>query len=164
MSSGVPFCRFILDEDLTTADPKGYAYITNQWGPGIMHAYHNKIVVVNPETSEEGVYFFSGEKDEVGLAVWNEGENWVIVSMEDMAAQWYIGKVTGSDIVSETCGTVVQHECGWTATTNEFNVYNPHDVDLPVDLKVRWGKYPGWVSCGACVTDLIVEPWHWTEC
>jgi len=163
LSSSAPLCRFLLDTELTTSDDRAYAYITNQWGAGIMHSYSNKIVVFNPETSEEDVYMFSGEEGDAGLAMWDEGEKWVIISMEDTAAPWYIGKTTET-ITSETCGEVEQHSCDWTATGTTFNVYNPHDVDLPEDLKVRWTRYPLWVTCGTCTTDWIVEPWHFTEC
>jgi len=38
-----------------------------------------------------------------------------------------------------------------------FEVLNPHDVALDLNLKVRWTHYPGW-------TDWIVEPWHYTIC
>lgn len=80
---------------------------------------------------------------------------------------WYIGKVVDAAISSEACGTVEQHKYdsgAWVATGVEFDVYNPHDIELPIGLKVRWSHYPGWTECGTCETDWIVEPWHWTEC
>ena len=164
LASSKPLCRFLLDEALTTADDRADAYITNQWGAGIMHSYDNKIVVFNPEATEAGTYMFSGDDGDAGLAMWDEGEKWVIVAMEDVSHPWYIGKVITAEIASEACGQVEECSCGWVATGNTFNVYNPHDVAWPVDFYVRWTRYPGWVSCGTCVTDWIVEPWTFTEC
>jgi hypothetical protein len=80
--------------------------------------------------------------------------SWMLI---DGGQKFYLGKVITADIIAGDTGTVEKHSHAWTATGVEFTVYNPHDVDLPVGLKVRWGKYPGW-------TGWIVEPWHFTEC
>jgi len=80
--------------------------------------------------------------------------------MADGGAQpWYLGKVITSAITAGSTGTVRMYNQAWSVTSPavDFTVYNPHDVDLPVDLKVRWGRYPGW-------TGWVVEPWHFTEC
>jgi hypothetical protein len=79
-------------------------------------------------------------------------------------SQWYVGKVITAAIDAESSGTVEQTDCAWEGTGATFTAYNPHDIELPVDLHVRWTKYPGWSACGDPATDWIVEPWHWTEC
>lgn len=79
---------------------------------------------------------------------------WVV--RQAAASSWYIGKTT-EIISSATSGTVEQHAQGWVATGITFTAYNPHDVDLPSALKVRWTTYPMWDG-------WIVEPWHFTEC
>ena len=54
---------------------------------------------------------------------------------------------------------VQQYNQLWVATSPAvtFTVVNPHDVQLPVGLKVKWQQYTGW-------TDWVVEPFHYTEC
>ena len=84
---------------------------------------------------------------------------------------WYVGKTTAA-IASGKTGSVLQYCESWSydEETEElvfawvasdppqtFTVLNPHDIELPGDLKVRWTKYPCW-------TNWIVEPWQWTEC
>jgi hypothetical protein len=69
---------------------------------------------------------------------------------------WWIGKTTEL-IASETTGQVQKHDQLWVATSEYFTVLNPHEVDLPLGLRVRWTYYPGW-------TDLVVEPFDYTEC
>jgi len=175
LSSSRPTCRFVLDKDLSVDDAKGYAYITHQYGPGLIHSYDNKICVRNPnafteEDCEEDcdTYAFSGSEGDAGLAVWDEGNDWLIISMLTQQ-QWFIGKVVDAEIESESCGTVVQcvydpTEGPWYETEKEFTVYNPHDVAWPIGFKMRWTKYPGWTDCGTCETEWICEPWHFTEC
>lgn len=95
-----------------------------------------------------------------------DGARYFVV-VESGASIFYVGKVKTSAIESESCGTAEQYiydSGSWVASGVTFDVYNPHDIELPVDLKVRWGHYPGWTECGTCETDWIVEPWHWTEC
>lgn len=157
-----PYCRFILDSDLTQEDDRAYAWLYNQWGPGNMHPYSNesktvgKICVFNYETEEEGVYKFQGLEGDAGLAVWDSENNWLIIDLG--LGGWYVGKVSGSTIAQDGgTGTVERHDHMWVASGQTFEVTNPHDISLPVDLKVRWTKYPGWDG-------WIVEPWHWTEC
>ena len=176
LSSSRPTCRFVLDEDLSTDDDKGYAYITHQYGPGIIHSYDNKICVLNPLAFEEEdceedcdqTYAFSGSEGDGGLAVWDTDNNWLIISMLTQQ-QWFVGKVVEEEIDSESCGTVVQcvydvEEGAWHETDKQFDVYNPHDVAWPVDFKVMWFKVPGWENCGDCETDWLISPWHFTEC
>jgi len=79
---------------------------------------------------------------------------WVVRS--NAYATWYIGKTT-EIIPASDYGTVEQYSHGWAATGNYFTVYNPHDISLPNELKVRWTTYPDWAG-------WIVEPWHFTEC
>lgn len=98
-----------------------------------------------------------------------EGRGFIIVSKPDTVrrlvwaarvppyvTEWYIGKTT-EIIEAGTSGIVEQHSQGWSGTGVYFTVYNPHDVDLPSALKVRWTQYPEWDG-------WIVEPWHFTEC
>lgn len=82
-----------------------------------------------------------------------------LMDLVKSSSMFYLGKVSGSAIDSEDTGTVTQYNQLWQVTSPAvtFTVLNPHDIQLPVDLKVRWSKYPGW-------THWIVEPWHWTEC
>jgi len=82
LSSSKPIARFYLDETLTTADRLGYGYITDQWGPGAMHSYSNKIVLENALTKYEGVYAWSGLADDWGLCAWHQGNTWVILMMD----------------------------------------------------------------------------------
>lgn len=158
LSASKPLCRFKLKETLTTSDDRAEAYILNQYSTWGIHSYSDKIVVWNLLKSD-GDYKFEGEIDDTGLAFWDSGYNWIIVEMQSGSHNFYLGKVTGSAIASEGTGTVIQHEQLWVPTSPAvtFTVLNPHDIELPVDLKVRWSKYPGW-------SDWIVEPWHWTEC
>ena len=82
--------------------------------------------------------------------------NWMM--LDGGGSQWYIGKVSEvGGIVAGGTGTVEQHSQTWAATGTFFEVLNPHDVALDLNLKVRWTHYPGW-------TDWIVEPWHYTIC
>lgn len=155
LSPSKPYCRFALEADLATTDDRQDAMITHQYGPGLMHSQDSEIIVFNLETEETGVYTYSGEQGEAGFAVWDQGRLWRIVGMEG-ARTMYIGK-TSEIIASESTGTVVRHDETWQASTDTFTVLNPHDIDLPADLKVRWTKYPGW-------SNWVVEPWHWTEC
>lgn len=76
---------------------------------------------------------------------------------QPLGSNFMIGKVKTTAIAAGTTGTVELHSQDWTATGVTYTVYNPHDIELPVDLKVRWGRYPGW-------TYLVVEPWHFTTC
>jgi hypothetical protein len=73
--------------------------------------------------------------------------------------QFYIGKVSTAAIASEATGEVTQYDQLWQITNPAvtFTVLNPHDIELPLDLKVRWTKYPGW-------TAWVCEPFHYTEC
>jgi len=83
----------------------------------------------------------------------------VLVDILRGGSRFYIGKVSTAAIDSEDTGEVTQYNQLWEITDPAvtFTVLNPHDIQLPLDLKVRWTKYPGWA-------DWIVEPWHWTEC
>lgn len=69
---------------------------------------------------------------------------------------WWIGKTTET-IVKETTGDVEQHNQLWVASGTHFTVLNPHQIDLPNGLRVRWTKYPGW-------SDYVVEPFDYTSC
>lgn len=164
LSSSRPLCRFVLKGALTTSLDRADAEITHQYGPGIIHSYDNKIVVFNYETHETGVYHFHGEEGHAGIAGWDEGNNWLILGMERAEQQWYVGIVIDSAIAAGTTGRVEQTDHTWAGLGVEFNAYNPHDVELPVDLHVRWTRYPGWTEMGDPATDWVVEPWHWTEC
>lgn len=74
------------------------------------------------------------------------------------SSPFFIGKVIENDISPLSTGLVQKNDEMWIAVTgSSISVLNPHDITLEVDLKVRWGKYPGWDS-------WIVEPWHFTTC
>lgn len=85
---------------------------------------------------------------------------------------WYIGKASGdiSAASSAGCGsgTAIRHNVCWSATTESYEVLNPHDVEIPSGWKVRWTKYPGWhyssTETGYDADKWIVEPWQYTEC
>jgi hypothetical protein len=85
-----------------------------------------------------------------------DGERWFIVLAGGAGTNWYIGMTTEA-IASETTGEVEQHDQLWEPTGVTFEVLNPHEVELPQDLKVRWTRYPGW-------DDWVVEPFDYTEC
>ncbi len=68
-----------------------------------------------------------------------------------------IGKVVQSTIAVNSLGYVEIYNELWEATGQTVEVLNPHEVELPVDLRVRWGPYPGW-------THLVVEPFDYTQC
>jgi hypothetical protein len=77
-----PYCRFVLTEALTTAMASAHADITNQYGYGGRHSYHDSIVVLNCETAvSSGVYKFSGAINDAGIAVWDNCQKWLIVSL-----------------------------------------------------------------------------------
>lgn len=163
LSPSAPLCRFLLLEDLTTSMDRADAEITNQWGPGPRHNYSDTIKVFNLETHETDVYKFSGSEGDAGIAYWDQGQKWIILAMDDTSG-WFIGKVKTAEICSGTCGVVERYNYNWEATGIEYDVFNPHDICLPVDLKVRWTRYPGWSNMGTCTTNWLVEPWHYTEC
>jgi hypothetical protein len=113
------------------------------------------------ETADTGVYRFSGDAGDAGLAVWDRDNNWLIVDMEEedpaTAALWYVGKTTGA-IGAGSSGTAEMYTSGWTASGTYFTVANPHDIELPEGLKIRWtNAYYGWAA-------WVAEPWQWTEC
>ncbi len=81
LSPNRPFCRFTLNAALSTADDRQDATITHQYGPGSMHSYSNKIIVFNMETKRTGVYAFSGQQDDAGIAAWDKDNNWLILCM-----------------------------------------------------------------------------------
>ena len=105
--------------------------------------------VFTPDTSEMGMY-----------VVASLGDNRYLCDFSGASSSVFkIGKVVTSAIASLATGTVRQYDQAWVVTSPavDFTVINPHDIELPVGLKVRWSRYPGW-------TDWVVEPWHWTEC
>lgn len=163
LSPSAPLCRFLLTETMTTAMDRADAEITHQYGPGARHNYSDTIVVFNLETGEDGVYKWAGSVGDSGLAYWDQGQKWIILTMDETSG-WFVGKVKTSAIASGACGLVELYGYDWVATGLEYDVYNPHDVELPVDLKVRWTRYPGWSNMGTCETNWVVEPWHFTEC
>lgn len=71
-------------------------------------------------------------------------------------ASFYIGKLK-ADLENGDTGIAIQYNEYWQSIGTEFNVYNPHEVNLPSGLRVRWSKYNGW-------SRYLVEPWEWTEC
>ena len=77
-----PLIRFTLAEELTSADATVTADILEQFGPGASHAITEDITVRNYETSGSGVYRWEGVSGAVGLAVWNETSEFVIIDLE----------------------------------------------------------------------------------
>jgi hypothetical protein len=71
--------------------------------------------------------------------------------------EMYLGKVSGSAIASGASGQAEQYGELWVAMSVFVTVLNPHDVELPSGLRIRWGTYPGWTS-------LVAEPFDYTEC
>lgn len=77
-----PYCRFTLTEALTTADERAEAVIAEdrfQWGPGMYHLTCVKIIVRNLLDKDETAYEFSGEIDDIGIAVWDVSNHWRII-------------------------------------------------------------------------------------
>lgn len=88
LSMCAPYCRFVLLEDLTTEMDRAAAQITHQWGPGPRHSFSDTIKVFNfcleeedEEAGTDAVYKFSGGVDAAGIAVWDQGQKWIIVEM-----------------------------------------------------------------------------------
>jgi hypothetical protein len=80
---------FRLKEALTTADEHKTGEILVQYGPGSAH------VLVDPETEEDivfnfyntethtsNVYIFEGDVNDVGLAYWDTGTDFIIIQLE----------------------------------------------------------------------------------
>lgn len=83
MSPLAPFCRFNLLETLTTSMDRAMADITHQWGVGPRHNYDDTIKVMNLEMGNtEGVYVFTGQTGDAGIASWDQGQRWRILCME----------------------------------------------------------------------------------
>ena len=88
--------------------------------------------------------------------------NWILLDSGEEAADptyWYLGKTTQA-IASLGNGTAELYTSGWTASGTTFTVHNPHDIELPSGLKIRWASqnvYYGWST-------YVAEPWQWTEC
>jgi hypothetical protein len=162
-----PYCRFVLTEALTKSDERAEAEIQEdrfQWGPGMYHLSGVPIIVRNLLDKDETGYEFEGEVDDIGIAVWDVSNHWRIIWLGATAQPMHAGIVITSAIPAGESGTVEQTDCSWVGTGTTYTVYNPHDIELPIDLHVRWGKIDGWTGCGDPATDWIVEPWHWTEC
>jgi len=76
------FCRFTLNEALTTSDDSKAATIQTQFGNGLDHA-STSITVNNLLTHAEGTYVFEGDSGDAGLALYSgSGTTWYIVQME----------------------------------------------------------------------------------
>jgi len=162
-----PYCRFVLTQELTTDDERAEAEIREdkfQWGPGMYHLASVPIIVRNLLNKDEDAYEFEGEIDDIGIAVWDVGIHWRIIWLGAATRPMYAGVVVTAAIESGKSGKVEQTNCSWVKNGNQFTVFNPHDIELPVDLHVRWGKIDGWKDCGDPATDWICEPWHYTEC
>jgi len=74
--------RFELTEELTNADATATADILTQYGAGADHGITSAITVRNYETSSAGVYRWEGVSGAVGLAIWNEGNEFLIIDLE----------------------------------------------------------------------------------
>jgi len=84
LSPMAPFCRFVLQETLTTSMDRANADITHQWGVGSRHNYSDTIVVLNLERGNvEDVYVFTGAEGDSGIACWDQGQRWRILCMEN---------------------------------------------------------------------------------
>ena len=157
--------RFTLLEGLTTSNEYADAEITNedQWGQNpIFHPPEIHIYVHNQLSDNNQDYLFSGGAGDVGLALHDYENHWRIIWMQPelVATQyWYLGKTT-EDIAAGGNGTAELYSSGWSASGTTFSVHNPHDIELPSGLKIRWASqnvYYGWAA-------YVAEPWQWTEC
>jgi hypothetical protein len=71
-------------------------------------------------------------------------------------SSFYIGTLN-ADLENGDVGQATQCNEYWQSLNREFSVYNPHDINMPSGLKVRWSKYRG-------CSQYIVEPWEYGDC
>jgi hypothetical protein len=74
-------CRFTANANFTQADSSVAATITDQYGPGLEHS-DTSITVHNTLTGSAGVYFYKGDENDAGLAIWDSEDDWVCIDME----------------------------------------------------------------------------------
>lgn len=74
--------RFALTEELTTSDASATADIVEQFGQGADAGVEEGITVLNYLTSASGVYRWEGASGAIGLALWHQGNEFVIVDLE----------------------------------------------------------------------------------
>lgn len=114
LSPQAPLCRFKLTEALTTSMDRASAEITHQWGTGGKHNKADTIKVFNLEcgaSTGQGPWAFSGSVGDAGIARWDQGQKWILLTME-------------------TTGALVELCAQGTATRNEpyqclLGIWNP---------------------------------------
>lgn len=88
LSPQAPLCRFKLTEVLTTSMDRAAADITHQWGTGGKHNFADTIKVFNLESGASvegsGPWVFQGSEGDAGIARWDQGQKWIILTMERM--------------------------------------------------------------------------------
>lgn len=133
-----PFCRFTLEEDLTTATKEVKATLTDKWtwGHGIYHCPDVKIHVWNVEIASSGKYFFSGVIGDNGIASHMFNNHWRILSMLN-------GGLRGACLDEDHPGRGVVfdvHLGAWDSSAHEW-VYDTETVSKAIDW--RYGvPYP----------------------
>lgn len=78
-----PYCRFTLEEELTTSDEQVTARTEDkyQWGPGMYHCSDVILHVHNFAADGTDTYVFSGDEGDYGFAVWDRDNHWRIIWM-----------------------------------------------------------------------------------
>lgn len=137
LSPLAPFCRFKLKTELTVSTERAEAEIMQQWGVGPRHNYDDTIKVVNLERgNQEGVYVFTGQIGDAGIASWDQGQKWRILCMENRGL---IGACLNEDHPGR--GTVFEINLGtWSSTLHQW-IYSSGEPVKAIDW--RYGvPYP----------------------